>query len=362
MRIALVSPYAWDRPGGVQTHVRDLGVALVRRGHEVMVLAPRSSFSTPPAPGVGYCGLSIPIPANGSVAPISFGPGAWIRCKRVASRFRPDIVHVHEPLVPSVSLIATLRAEVPVVATFHASADRSLGYAAARPVLSRVARKLSARIAVSDAALALIRGYFPDGYVTIPNGADLTRFQPGPERQESGRTIVFVGRLEPRKGLEVLLRACARLGAESEVVVVGSGPEEGRCRTLARRAGLNVRFLGRVTSDELPAVLAGADVFCSPALGAESFGIVLIEAMAAGAPVVCSDLPGYRSAAGDAARYVAPGDDRALAEALSTVLGDPAAARTMRARGIERAARFDWSHLVPRIEAVYESALEGPGS
>jgi phosphatidyl-myo-inositol alpha-mannosyltransferase len=366
MRIALVCPYAWDRPGGVQSHVRSLAPALVGAGHEVAVVAPFSRHANDDdASGnsehSGYevtrVGRTIAVPANGSVAPISFGPRAAKKTKDALVSFSPDVVHVHEPLIPSVSLLA-IRAEVaPVVGTFHAATESSVGYAAARPWLGREIQKVSRRTAVSEDARALAARYFPGDYSIVPNGIDVERFASAqPLELGEGPTILFLGRIEKRKGLEVLIQAVASLrDTGARLVVVGRGPREKASKALARRLRIDAEWIGRVDDDTVPRLFRSADAFCAPNLGGESFGIVLLEAMAAGAPVVCSDLDAFKTVAGDAALYARRNDPRSLAASLRTALFGPAHDRV--AAGRERVKRFDWSNLVSELEAIYQAAL-----
>ena len=355
MKVALVCPYAWDVPGGVQSHVRSLAACLRRRDHDVMIVAPARGRD---ADGATVVGRSVPIPANGSIARLGLGPTTWVRVRRALADFQPDVVHAHEPLIPGASLYALLQSNGPVVGTFHAAAESSVGYAAARPVLARAAARLRARTAVSDAARSLVARYFPGDYRLTPNGIDHDRFaQANPEDLGPGKHVVFLGRIERRKGLEVLLQAMARipdLGAD--LVVVGRGPEERHARALETRLMLRVRFVGAVSDEEKARLLRRADVFCAPALGGESFGIVLLEAMAAGAPVVCSSLEGFRAVAGRAAVLVEPGDPGLLADALRRVLSDGSLSRRMRAKSAEVSAGFDWGRLVGNIEEIYERA------
>jgi phosphatidylinositol alpha-mannosyltransferase len=364
--VALVCPYAWDRPGGVQSHVRALARALGRRGHEVVVLAPRAraaSGASPSGDRVTLVGRSIPIPANGSIAPLSFGPGAGAATRRALRELRPDVVHLHEPLIPSVSLLALLNTAAPTLGTFHAAAPRSLGYGVSRPLLERAARRLDRRAAVSEAARDLVTHYFPGDYAITPNGVEVRRFRDAaPARWGRGRRVLFVGRLEPRKGLEVLLRAMTEVGdLGASLVVAGEGPEAAPLRALARRLRLEVRWLGRLDEGDLARAYRRADVYCAPNVGGESFGIVLLEAMAAGAPVVCSDLAAFRSVAGEAARRTPPGDHRALAVALRDVLGDAAEADRLRSAGARVAHRFDWDRLAAGVEELYEGCVAAGG-
>ena len=359
MKVAIVCPYAWDRPGGVQSHVASLASTMRGRGHDVLVLAPRSLGRSSPEEGVAFTGRSAPIPANGSVAPVAFGPGAAARVKAEIARFRPDVLHLHEPLIPSTSFLALTLTKVPAVGTFHASAESSFGYKIAAPVLERAAARLALRTAVSDAARAFASRYFPGEYILTPNGIDLARFASAePEDLGSGASILFLSRLERRKGAEVLIQAMTRLrDLDTTLVIGGDGPEKRKLEALARRLEVPATFLGRVPQERVAPLFAGATVYCAPALGGESFGIVLAEAMASGAPVVCSDLEGFRGVAGQAARLVPPGDTGALASALRSVLDDADMRAEMSRMGRRLASMYDWSRLALNVEAAYDKAM-----
>lgn len=358
MRIALVCPYAWDRFGGVQSHVRSLAGALRSRGHVVQVFAPHVAVDAAAPDGVTLVGRAVPVPANGSVAAVAFGPAVGTAVRSALADFDPDVLHLHEPLIPSVSLLALRASEVPAVGTFHAAMEWSAGYGIARSALGPTIRRLAVRTVVSDSALALVSRYFPGDYAVTPNGIDASSFAgAAPKRHADGPVVLFLSRLEKRKGLEVLVRAMAELEGSATLVVGGSGPEERTAKALARSLGVRAVWLGRVPDPDVAATYRGADVYCAPALGGESFGIVLVEAMAAGTPVVCSDLPGFRAVASGAAFLVPVEAHLRLAAALRRVLEDPAKAEGMRAAGREVAARYDWDNLVPRLEEVYASAL-----
>ncbi len=364
MRIAIVCPYAWDRPGGVQSHVRSLAPALARRGHEVTVIAPLSG----PEPlgseeyATQFVGRSLSVPANGSVAPVAFGPRVAAQVRDALALLEPDVVQAHEPLIPSLSLLALGASDAPVVGTFHAATESSAGYRIARPYLKRAAARMTKRTAVSPAARALAARYFPGDYEIVPNGIDVARFD-NAEPMDFGpkKTILFLGRIERRKGLEVLVRAVALLGdLDIRLAVVGEGPRIRRAERLALRSRIDAVWLGRVSEDDVARAYAGADVYCAPNLGGESFGIVLLEAMAAGTPVVCSSLDAFRAVAGDAALYAPPGDARALAARLREVLASPRDGRRVD-EGRTTAERFDWSHLTQQLEDVLASvAGAGP--
>ena len=361
MRVALVCPYAWDRPGGVQTHVRALARKLTERGHEVLVVAPASRGRTTSDADyrVAVDGRAVPVPANGSVAPISLGPRVAGRVGKELADFGPEVLHLHEPLIPSVSWIALRVSDVPAVGTFHAATESSLGYRAGRRILEGAAARLAVRTAVSPAARALISRYFPGDYVMTPNGVDVKRFSTAEPLDPGGKKkVLFLSRIERRKGLQVLIQAMAAqrdLGAR--LVVAGGGPRERSCKSLADDLLVETQWLSHLDDDDVARTYASADAFCAPALGGESFGIILLEAMAAGAPVICSDLPAFRAVAGEAALYAEPGNPAALGAALRRVLTDEEVSRSLVDAGREVAARHDWERLVGGIELAYEMAL-----
>lgn len=360
MRIALVCPYAWDRFGGVQSHVRSLAEALRRRAHDVVVIAPSAGEVTKEEPGVRIVGRALPVPANGSVAPLSFGPLAAAGMRRELRDLAPDVVHLHEPLIPSLSLLALWNSEAPTVGTFHAAAESSAGYRLARSILDRAVRRLTIRTAVSNAARALAATYFPGDFVITPNGIDIDRFDKASAiaAPEGPPSILFFSRLEKRKGVEVLIRAASRMpDVAHEVVIAGAGPQERSARRTSRSLGVEARFLGPIDEANLPGVYRSASVYCAPALGGESFGIVLLEAMAAGLPVACSDLPGFREVASGVAAFSAPGDADDLAATLRRLLSDPRERQEMCVRSRERAARYDWNVLVRDVEIIYQRAV-----
>ena len=357
MTVGIVCPYDWSFPGGVRSHIQGLAAALPEvSGGAVTasILAPASAPSPALDEGIWVAGGSAGIRANGSVARLCFGPGPARRVGARLGRGDIDVLHLHEPAIPSLSLLALAKAHVPVVATFHASAPGSVGYAALRPLLGRYLARVDVRIAVSTAARGLIGRYFPGDYRLIPNGVPVARFAgaaPDPELAGAGPYVLFVGRAEPRKGFPVALAAVAEVRqSRPEVRLVTTSAPPGEALPAW------VEVLAGVTDERLPGVYAGAAAYSAPSLGGESFGIVLVEAMAAGAPVVCSDLPGYREAAGDAARFVPPGDAPALAAALGEVLAGGEAVADLVARGRARAAELDWRALAPRIIDCYQEA------
>jgi phosphatidylinositol alpha-mannosyltransferase len=362
VRVALACPYAWDAPGGVQVHVRQLAGRLLDRGHEVLVLAPAGS---PPAePWVMEVGRPIRVPYNGSVAPLCPLPGSARRVGRELREFGPDVVHVHEPLAPSTSMFATLRAPAPVVATFHAYADRAILFSAVAPALRPVWDRLRVRLAVSRAAAEFVELRFSGELVRIvPNGADVEQFAeatPAPDLPE-GRRILFVNRLDSRKGFRVMVDAFRRLAGEAPdavLVVAGDGAERDALYSLEPAVRDRVVMLGSVPHADLPPYHAASEVFCAPAVGRESFGIVLVEAMAAGLPVVASDIPGYREVVQDGVEgvLVPPRDPDALAAAVLRLLRDPEASKGLGEAGRERARRYSWDTVVGDLEAIYAEA------
>jgi phosphatidylinositol alpha-mannosyltransferase len=370
LRIVQVSPYSWDVPGGVQIHVRELSAHLRERGHEVRILAPGRR------PGlrddVQIVGRAVPVRGNGSVARISFGPQVASVVARALREFRPDVIHVHEPLVPSVSMHAVLNAAVPVVATFHSNVGRervgSLWFKLAVPMVRPVWNRVARRIAVSEAARHSVTSRMGDGDLRIvPNGVDVGRFASAPAAPlPAGRHLLFVGRLEERKGFPVAVRAFEVLAArypDLRLLVIGDGAERDAVDTLSAPARQRVEMLGRVDDDRLASYLKAADVYLGPATGGESFGIVLAEAMAAGLPIVASDIPGYRDVARDGleAVLVPAGDPEALALGVQRVLDDPALATSLGERGRERAREFDWDTVTDRVEAMYREVLQRQG-
>jgi phosphatidyl-myo-inositol alpha-mannosyltransferase len=358
VRVALACPYAWDAPGGVQTHVRQLAVRLRERGHEVLVVAP--SRTRPEEPFVRSVGRPIRIPYNESVAPVAPTPGARGRVRAALRSFRPDVVHAHEPLVPGVGMFAARATDRPVVGTFHAFAQRSFLLSAAGPMLRPLWRRLDARIAVSNAAAEFVRKRVGgDAVRVIPNGVEVELFADAePARLPEGRRILFVNRLDRRKGFPVMIGAFGRLAArrpDALLVVAGDGRDRDAVEDLPPAVRGRVVMLGSMPHGYLPPYHAACEVFCAPSTGRESFGIVLVEAMAAGLPVVATDIPGYREVVRDGIEgiLVPPRAPGAVAEALDRLLGDPALAEKLGSAGRERARRYSWDAVAAEVESVY---------
>jgi phosphatidylinositol alpha-mannosyltransferase len=366
VRIVLACPYAWDRPGGVQVHVRQLARSLEDRGHDVLVLAPASAATSAPPP-VRLVGRTVAVPYGGTVAPICFSRRSFRRVRRLIEVFEPDVVHVHEPLTPSTSMLAIFAATAPVVATFHAFAERSRLMELMAPVLRTVHRRVAAPVAVSRAAARFLARAVPGDAEVVPNGLDVERFShpgPPPEGLPTGRLVLWVHRLDPQKGFPTALRAFARLAAELDdvqLVVVGDGRDRDAVGLLSDRVRRRVVMLGAVPNDDLPGFLAAADVFVAPAVGQESFGISLVEAMAAGLPVVASDIPGYDEVVDHEVDglLVPPRDPNALAAALRRVLEEPDLAAALSRAGRERAAGYSWDVVTPRLEEIYRRVVQG---
>ncbi len=375
LRVALVCPYSLSRPGGVQGQVLGLARSLHRRGHTVTVLAPVDGPVSPPD-GVELvaAGHSTSLRANGSVAPVSVSPTAARRALADLRARTPDVVHVHEPFAPGVGYaLLTARAAPPIVATFHRSGGSAL-YTALRPLARRMAARLAVRVAVSDAAAATARRALGGDYQVLFNGIEVDRFTGVPPWPTTGPTVLFLGRHEERKGLAVLLDAWRRLvdvgpdvgpgGGAPVLWVAGDGPETAQ---LMRRSpeSESVRWLGIVDEEEKVRRLLGADALAAPALGGESFGLVLLEGMAARTVVVASDIDGYRDAAGGRAVLVTPGDAPALATAVRGVLSGDLAGDHGPGRqewldaGVARAGRWSMESLARRYEGIYRGVVVG---
>ncbi|QIM20799.1 glycosyltransferase family 4 protein [Phycicoccus sp. HDW14] len=369
MRIGIVCPYSWDVPGGVQFHVRDLAEVFIAQGHEVSVLAPADDDTELPPYLVG-CGRAVPVRYNGSVARLTFGPVTSARVTRWLEQGDFDVVHLHEPVTPSVSLMALWAAEEPVVATFHTATVRSRAMHAANPLLRPSLEKIRARIAVSEDAARTVRRHLGGETYIIPNGVHVDRFAAATRREEwTGRpgapTLAFLGRVdEPRKGLDVALRALpAVLDAHpgTRLLVAGPGDASDLLRDADPRAVAATVVLGAVSDDDKASLLGSVDAYVAPHLGGESFGIVLVEAMAAGAPVVASDLSAFLAVLdeGRTGATFATGSAPALAATLVGLLADPDRRAELRLAGRARARTFDWSRVSDQVMAVYETVLEG---
>ncbi|MFG1807008.1 glycosyltransferase family 4 protein [Streptomyces sp. NPDC049040] len=365
MRIGIVCPYSWDVPGGVQFHIRDLAEHLIALGHHVSVLAPADD-ETPLPPYVVSAGRAVPVPYNGSVARLNFGFLSAARVRRWLHDGGFDVVHIHEPTSPSLGLLACWAAQGPIVATFHTSNPRSRAMIAAYPILQPALEKIRARIAVSEYARRTLVEHLGGDAVVIPNGVDVDFFAGAePRPQWQGDTIGFMGRIdEPRKGLPVLMRALPAILAErpqTRLLVAGRGDAEEAVATLPEQMRGRVEFLGMVSDEDKARLLRSVDLYVAPNTGGESFGIILVEAMSAGAPVLASDLDAFAQvlAQGEAGELFANEDADALAAAALRLLADPERRSGLSARGSAHVRRFDWSSVGADILSVYETVADG---
>lgn len=362
----MVCPYSFDVPGGVQAHVVELAQVMIERGHQVSVLAPASDGTELPD-FVVSAGRAVAIPYNGSVARLTFGPVSYARVRRWIADNDFDVLHIHEPNAPSLSMLAMKIAEGPIVATFHTSTTKSLVLSTFQGVLQPYLEKITGRIAVSELARRWQVTSLGSDAVEIPNGVDVPAFanaRPLDGYPRDGGTVLFLGRYdEPRKGMAVLLGALPALVGrhpDLQVLVVGRGDED-RLRKEAGRYASHLRLLGQVSDEEKASALRSADVYCAPNLGGESFGIVLVEAMAARTPVVASELDAFRRVLrdGTAGMLTPVGDSDALAAALDAVLSDPDRRRALIDVASEVVAEYDWPVVAEQILRVYETVTVG---
>ncbi|MCH8994069.1 MAG: glycosyltransferase family 4 protein [Chloroflexi bacterium] len=370
MKIALVSPYDWTVSGGVNSHCARLREQFLARDHQVRIVAPSSSpVEEDDVITIGKRPLSVP--ASGSLARISLSLTLAPPVRRVLAEEQFDVVHVHEPFMPMLPIHFLRYAEAVKVGTFHASREKAqFFYSWGRRHLRRWFRQLDGKIAVSSAASGFVEQYFPGYYNIIPNGVDIERFSaeapPLPEYQDGKQNILFVGRPEKRKGLDTLIRAYERVKAQrpdTRLIVVGAGKFDRYQRAVRARRLADVVFNSYVSYEELPRYHQTANVFCAPATGFESQGIVILEAMAAGLPIVASNIEGYAGVLTHDVQglLVLPGDDAGLADALLQLLGDAGRRRRMAAQGRRRAQEFSWQRVSQQILSYYERLLHERG-
>jgi phosphatidyl-myo-inositol alpha-mannosyltransferase len=372
LRIGLVCPYSWDIPGGVQAHVRDLAETLIELGHHVSVLAPGDEDAPGRADYVVAAGKAVPIPYNGSVARLQFGVVSAARVRRWLRDGDFDVVHVHEPAPPSLSLLTCMIHDGPLVATFHSAGGRSRMLAMTETLLQPFLEKLTGRIAVSDAARKMIVEHLGADAVVIPNGVAVAHYADAgvlPGYPRSGPTIGFIGRYdEPRKGVDVLIAALDLLAPahpDLRLLLAGRGDSEEFLDRLPRSLVDRVELLGLVSEADKARMLQSVDVYCAPNTGGESFGIILLEAMSAGAAVVASDLDAFRQVLdsgrdGLAGVLFETGSARALAAAIEQLLDDPARRAELVRRAQAAVAPFDWSVVARQVLMVYEVAIGEP--
>ncbi|MFI6780456.1 glycosyltransferase family 4 protein [Micromonospora sp. NPDC050276] len=371
MRIGIVCPYSFDVPGGVQNHVMDLAEALIALGHEVSVLAPADEDSPLPEYVVS-AGRAVPLPYNGSVARIAFGPVSTARVRRWITNGDFDVLHVHEPLTLSLSLLAVLSARGPVVATFHTAMTRSRVLAAAQGVLQIVLERITARIAVSALARKVQVEHMDGGAVEIPNGVAVAKFAdaeplpgwPGECAVGTGGTLGFLGRFtEARKGFPVLRDAFVALAPTRpglRLLVAGPGDRDDLYDQFPAELHERITFLGLVSEADKARMLRSVHLYVAPNTGGESFGMILTEALAAGTTVVASDLDAFRRVldGGRAGRLFATGDPVGLRDVLSELLDDPVGRAALSACGDQVVANFDWPVVARRVLEVYAAAIE----
>lgn len=365
MRIGLVCPYSMDIPGGVQAHVSDLARVLLDLGHEVSVLAPGDDEAGHPD-YVVPAGRSVGIPYNGSVARLSFGPVSYTRVRRWIRAGDFDVLHVHEPVAPSLSLLATMVADGPIVATFHTSNERSRMLLAFQPILQPFLEKISGRIAVSELARRVQVEHLDGDAVIVPNGVHVDFFadaEPLPGYPRTGGTIGFVGRFdEPRKGMPDLLQAMDFLlpsHPDLRLLVAGTGDAEELLSDAGARIAPHIVHLGRLSDADKARMLRSVDVYVAPNTGGESFGIILTEAMSARTPVVATDLEAFRRVLADgvAGELVPVHQPRAMAAAISALLGDPERREALAAEGFAAVRAYDWRTVAATIIKVYETVI-----
>ncbi|NOZ06819.1 MAG: glycosyltransferase family 4 protein [Chloroflexi bacterium] len=372
MKIAQVSPYDYPFPGGVTEHISYLDRHLREMGHEVQIIAPSSTPEEELDSHVVRVGnVIVPVPFSGSVARISLSPRIYLRVKRLLQREQFDVIHIHEPMTPALPMAVLRHSKAVNVGTFHAYRSTHAAYEYGRPMFRYFVRRLHGCIAVSIPARESVARYFPGEYRIIPNGIETRRFgnediRPIERFDDGMLNVLFVGRLEKRKGFKYLLRAFARVKErvpESRLIVVGAYEHEDKAPFVryARYHHIrHVKFVGYVHAEELPRYYHTAHVFCAPSTGFESFGIVLLEAMASGIPVVASDIPGYNAVLehGREGLLAPAAEPVALAEAIVALLRDPQQRRYMGEQGRRKAARYDWSIITRRVYDFYLELLE----
>lgn len=365
LKIGIVCPYSWDTPGGVQNHIRDLAEFLIAAGHQVSVLAPAISDDNLPSYVVN-AGKPISIPYNGAVARVLFGPVAFSRVRHWISAGEFDLLHLHEPAIPSISLLACWAADGPMVGTFHAAAKRQKIIFAIGPILEPAIEKLSARIAVSEAARLTLTDHLETDAVVIPNGIYASRYHNGmPQEKWQGNTIGFIGRFEePRKGLSVLLEALpviARFAPDVKVFVAGPGDPSEVQKQIDPQLRHRFTFLGKISEEEKANFMSSVSIYVAPNTGGESFGIILAEALAGGACVVASDIPAFDDLLGhgEFGALFKSEDPTDLAKVIIDLLRNGTKRADLAVAGRVRGQSFDWENVANQIYSVYEMSIVG---
>ncbi len=367
MKVGLVSPYPWDVPGGVVAHIRELAEALGELGHEVSVMTPVDDDEAPLPPYAVRAGRTVPVPYNGSVARLIFGPVSYARVRKWLAEGSFDVLHVHEPTTLSLSLLALTVARGPIVATFHSANPRSRILSLLQSPLQTQLEKVTGRIAVSLAARKTIVEHLGGDAVLIPNGVRVDRYAGSaalPGWPQAGGAIGFLGRMdEPRKGLAVLLAAFGRLARarpQLRLLLAGPGEVDDVVDLIPRWLRDRVQILGVIDEADKPAFFRSVDVYAAPNVGGESFGIILLEAMAAGTPIVASDLAAFRLVLQDgrAGRLAVVGDAEDLAAGIGVLLDDAGARDRLAAAGREIVRGYDWPVIAGEVARVYETVAE----
>jgi len=365
LKIGIVCPYSWDTPGGVQNHIRDLAEFLIAAGHHVSVLAPAQDEEGLPEYVVN-AGKPIAIPYNGAVARVLFGPVAFSRVRQWITNGDFDLLHLHEPAIPSLSLLACWAADGPMVGTFHAAAKRQKIIFAIGPILEPAIEKLSARIAVSEAARLTLTDHLDTDAVVIPNGIYASHYKDAiPQEQWQGNTIGFIGRFEePRKGLSVLVDALpviSRFAPDVKVFVAGPGDSTEILKSIDPQLRHRFTFLGKISEQEKANLMSSVALYIAPNTGGESFGIVLAEALASGACVVASDIPAFDDLLGhgEFGALFTSEDSTDLAKVVIDLLRNQEKRSLLAKAGQARGQSFDWTLIASQIYSVYEMSIVG---
>lgn len=367
IKIGMVCPYGWDSPGGVQTHIRELTRHLLDEGHQVSVFAPVTNEESIQEDWLVNAGKPISIPVNGSVARVLFGPIASSRVKQWIAQGDFDLLHLHEPAIPSLSLLACSAATGPMVGTFHVSSPKQKAIYAIGPILEPIVEKLTARIAVSESARKTLKEHFDTDAVVIPNGIEGAQYANAQPtiHWRNPNTLGFIGRFEePRKGLQVLLAALpiiARFIPDVRILIAGPGDGDEFIKGLDVGLRNRIVFLGYLTDQEKASLLKSIDIYVAPNTGGESFGIILTEALSAGTPVVASDIPAFKAVLenGDAGLLFKNEDSSDLAKVLIGLLRDSEKQKQLSNRGKLSSQKYDWQVVAEQILTVYEMAMAG---
>lgn len=367
LKIGMVCPYGWDTPGGVQIHIKELAEFLIRAGHDVSVFAPVSDDSQELEPWLVSAGRPVSIPFNGAVARILFGPLASSRVRQWISAGNFDLLHLHEPAIPSLSLLACWAADGPMVGTFHAASAKQKAITAVGPILEPVLEKLTARIAVSEMARATLKDHFATEAVVIPNGLETAKFAINQKNLAwiGNPTIGFIGRFdEPRKGLDILisaLPAILKVFPQIKVLIAGPGDKAEYLQKVEPGLRSRLTFLGKLSEEDKVKFFHSIDAYIAPNIGGESFGIILTEAMASGTAILASDIPAFAQLLnfGEFGSLFSSEDPHSLASQLIDLLSDDEARHALATSGLVQSRKYDWDSVAEQILDVYEMVQVG---